>query len=127
VKIPAASDIGVDGSGNLTLKTPAIGATSFASTINLDFSTSTTLSHFHSTTMTGALTFTTSNLAAGLRYDIILTANSGGPYTFTFPGTWIFLGAVAPSGIAASKKATLSLLSTGTTDAGILATYTAQP
>jgi hypothetical protein len=77
-------------------------------------------------TMTGNVTFTTSNLAAGKSVTLRLLA-SGGTRTLTFPGTWIFVGAAAPASLASGKYAVLTLTSFGTTDADVVAAYSAQP
>lgn len=81
---------------------------------------------FKTWTMTGNVTFTTSNLAAGKSVTIRLLA-SGGTRTLTFPGTWIFIGAAAPASLASGKYAALTLTSFGTTDADVVAAYSAQP
>lgn len=71
-------------------------------------------------------TFTTTNRAAATgevkMQEVFLTANSGGPYTLTFPAGWRWV-TVKPTSIAASKKAILSLRSTGTADTDIVAAY----
>lgn len=81
---------------------------------------------FKTWTLTGNVTFTTSNLAAGKSITIRLLA-SGGTRTLTFPGTWIFIGASAPASLASGKYAVLTLTSLGTTDADVVAAYSAQP
>lgn len=78
-------------------------------------------------TLTGATTFTTANLKAGSKAVIKMTADGSGPYNFTFPGGWTFVGGTAPASIAASKTAILEIWSYGTTDAGVVARYTVQP
>lgn len=77
-------------------------------------------------TMTGNVTFTTSNLVAGKSVTLRLLA-SGGTRTLTFPGTWIFVGAAAPASLASGKYAILTLTSFSTTDANVVAAYAAQP
>lgn len=72
--------------------------------------------------LTGNITFTTSNLAAG-KSTTIKIQNGATLRTFTFPGTWKWLDINAPSDIAANKIAILSLISFGTTDSDIVATY----
>jgi hypothetical protein len=76
--------------------------------------------------LTGDVTFTTSNLAAGQTMEIAITAD-GSSRNFTFPGSWVFVGGSAPASIAASKKAILRLTSTSTADSGVIATYLVQP
>lgn len=75
--------------------------------------------------LTGNLTLTTSNLAVGRRVTVIITADAS-VRTLAFPA-WKFLGAAAPTNIAASKTGLLELWSTGTTDANVLARWTVQP
>lgn len=75
--------------------------------------------------LTGNVTFTTANLAAGRSITIEITCD-GTPRTFNFPA-WKFVGAAAPSGIAASKVAILTLYSTTGADAGVRAAYAEEP
>jgi hypothetical protein len=75
----------------------------------------------------GNCTFTTSNKAAGRKILLVIdnTANSSAT-TFTLP-SWLFLGAAAPTTLAAGKTAVFTLICTSTTDATVLAEYGAQP
>jgi hypothetical protein len=99
----------------------AIGATG---TVDLDFAEEGQKEH---ATITGAITFTTSNLKAGRRVTVKGTADGSGPYNFTFPGGWVFVGSAAPASLAASKTFLLELFSYGTTDADVVARYTVEP
>jgi hypothetical protein len=74
--------------------------------------------------LTGALTFTTSNRASGRTVTLRLICDSTAR-ALTFPPGWVFLGA-KPSLIAASKTAVLSLTFFGTTDADCVAAYGVQ-
>ncbi len=96
----------------------ALGTTG---TIDLDFSTGelTTMP-----AMTGNITFTTSNLGIG-RSKTIRIIGGASAYTFTFPA-WKFLGAAAPASLAIGKYAVLTLTSISTTDAEVVAAYSAQ-
>jgi len=97
----------------------ALGTTG---TINLDFSTGelTTMP-----AMTGNVTFTASNYAAG-RSKTIRIIGGASAFTFTFPTTWKFLGAAAPASLAIGKYAVLTLTSISTTEAEVVAAYSAQ-
>jgi hypothetical protein len=94
----------------------------YASTTNIDFS----LAGTRKESLTGNVTFTTSNLAAGRSVVVKILCDSSAR-TFTFPGSWIFVGAAAPTGIAANKTGILSLTAYGTTDADVVAAYAVQP
>jgi hypothetical protein len=76
--------------------------------------------------LTGAVTFTTSNKAAGRSVTIKITCDAT-PRTFTFPAGWKFVGAAAPSGIAASKVGILTLTCFGTNDSDVVAAYAEEP
>lgn len=97
----------------------ALGTTG---TIDLDFSLNELVTM---AAMTGNVTFTTSNLAAG-RTKTIRIIGGASVYTFTFPA-WKFIGAAAPASLAIGKYAVLTLTSIGTTDAEVIAAYAAQP
>jgi hypothetical protein len=81
---------------------------------------------FQTCSLTGDITFTTSNLAAG-RSKTIRIVGDGSLRSFTFPGGWTFVGAAAPASLAANKVAVLTLTSFGTTDADVVAAYSAEP
>lgn len=70
----------------------------------------------------GDVTFTTSNKAAGPYVTVIITCDATNR-TLTFPGTWIWVGSVAPATLVASKSAILTLICTGTTDATVYAAW----
>ena len=97
----------------------ALGTTG---TIDLDFSTGelTTMP-----AMTGNVTFTASNYAAG-RTKTIRIIGGASAYTFTFPAGWKFLGAAAPASLAIGKYAVLTLTSISTTEAEVVAAYSVQ-
>ncbi len=75
--------------------------------------------------LTGNVTFTTSNRAAPRSVTLKITCDAT-PRTYTFPG-WVFIGAAAPTGIPASKVGILSLTCFGTADSDIIAVYVEQP
>jgi hypothetical protein len=81
---------------------------------------------FQTCSLTGDITFTTSNLAAG-RSKTLRIVGDGSLRSFTFPAGWTFVGAAAPASLAANKVAVLTLTSFGTTDADVVAAYSAKP
>jgi len=93
----------------------------YAATTDVDFSGDAV----KTISLTGNIEFTTSNKAAGRQVTVIITCD-GTPRTFVFPA-WVFVGAAAPTGVAASKKAVLTLYCSSTTDASIVAAYAEQP
>jgi hypothetical protein len=103
--------------GNNFLVTPT--TLTFAATTDIDM----TLAGDRTLALTGDITFTTSNRAAGRGIKIKILAD-GSTRNFTFPA-WIFLG-TAPTSIAANKTAILSIQAYSTTDASIVAAYSVQ-
>lgn len=97
-----------------------ISAISYSSTTTLDFSTN----NFQTITLTGDITFNTSNLTSGRAKQVIIAAGAS-TRTITFP-SWVWLGTGAPSSLAANKSALLTLISTSTTDGAVYATWTVQ-
>lgn len=95
-------------------------AITYAATVALDMAQA-----VETVSLTGNITFTTANRAAGKGKMVFITCD-GTARNLTFPATWVWLGMNAPTSIAANKKACLSLFCTGTTDASIYATYTQQ-
>ena len=79
---------------------------------------------FKTISLTGNLTFTTSNRANGRTVTIRLVCDST-QRTLTFPTDWKFAGS-KPANIAASKVAVLSLTFFGATDADCIAAYGVQ-
>lgn len=103
--------------------TPTVGTSlGTTGTVNLDLAALN--GTFQTIALTGNITFTTSNLAAGRTVSLFISAAA--LRTFTFP-SWIFVGAAAPASIAAGKAGVLTLTSTGTTDAAVYAAWAAQP
>lgn len=77
-------------------------------------------------TLTGDITFTTSNLVAG-RHLKVRIPNGGTLRNFTFPAGWTFIGAAAPASIAANKTALLELFVWGATDSDVEAKFNVEP
>ena len=71
--------------------------------------------------LTGDVTFTTSNLAAG-RSVLVRVTNGATLRNVAFPASWVFVG-WKPASIPASKTALLSVTSYGTTDADCVAAW----
>jgi hypothetical protein len=93
------------------------GSLTHAGTVTLDFDTTTTV---NAITLTGAVTFATSNLATNRTYRLKITGTSTNAVP-TFPA-WKFLGG-APSVITASKVSMLSLEAWGSADANVVAAW----
>ena len=69
-------------------------------------------------TLTGNITFTTANLAAGRNLELSLTGG-GSTYTLTWPAGWTAFGAALPTSLAAGARLIVSLYSNSTTDASV--------
>lgn len=104
--------------------TPTVG-TSLAGTGTVNLDLSTLNDTIQTITLSGNITFTTSNRAAGRRVTLLITSDAS-IRTFTFP-SWIFVGGAAPANIAASKTALLEVICPSTTDAATVARYAVQP
>ena len=111
--------------GVITVKNSVVSVAtpSYASTVNLDFSQE---GYVAIGTLTGNITFTTSNLATGKALAVKVVCD-GTPRNFTFPGTWKWLGAAAPASIAATKTAIISLTAFGAADSNVVASYLVEP
>ncbi len=93
----------------------------YASTTDIDFAGN----GYQTETLTGNVTFTTSNLTAGRSKTIRIIGDST-ERNLAFPG-WVFVGAAAPSTIAGGKTAILTITSFGTTDGACVAAYAVEP
>lgn len=89
----------------------------YASTTNIDFSDINSKTE----SLTGNVTYTTSNLAAG-KGIVIRVVSDASSRTLTFPA-WKWAGAPAPTATTASVTYLLSLYSWGTTDADVVASW----
>jgi len=96
-------------------------ALAYSATTDIDFD----LKPFRTLSLTGNVTFTTSHKAAGKAVSLKIAADSS-TRNFTFP-SWVFVGAAAPTSIAANKSAILTLTCFGTADTDIIAAYAVQP
>lgn len=97
------------------------GTLTYAASVALDFDSNA----MQTVALTGNITFTTSNKAAGRRKIVRIVCDSSGR-NFTFP-SWTFIGAAGPASIAANKVALLQLDCFGTAESDVLARYTVQP
>lgn len=97
----------------------SFSAITYAATTNLDLSSLN--GQYRTISLTGNLTFTTSNLANGRSAVIRLVADAT-TRTLGFPAGWKFIG-VKPTSIVASKTAVLSLSFFGTSDSDCVAAY----
>ena len=107
---------GPAGVGTLTVTTlsPSLGGV----TINATSATNTLFTH----TVTGAVTYTTTNRAAGRTVRVRVLGGAGGPHALTFPG-WTWVGGSAPTTIANGATALLTVTFLDGTDATAIATW----
>lgn len=98
--------------------TPTVGTgLSTTGTVNLDMAALN--GTYQDIAMSGNITFTTSNLAAGVTTTIRLTAAS--TRTLTFPA-WVFVGGT-PTQLLAGKTGVLTVTSFSTSDANVVASW----
>lgn len=81
---------------------------------------------FKTITLAGDATFSGTNYAAG-RSVTVRIVGDGSTRNLAFDSDWIFVGAAAPSTIAANKVAILTLTSFTNADTGVVAAYSVQP
>jgi hypothetical protein len=101
----------------------SFAALTYASTTNLDMAVLD--GQYRTITLTGDLTFTTSNLAAGREVVLRLLPGSSAR-NLTFPIDWVFYSD-KPASTAANKGAVLSLTFFGTANSDCVAVYKQQP
>lgn len=99
----------------------AQGTLAYAGSVALDFDSNA----MQTIALTGDITFTTSNKAAGRRKVLRIVCDGTGR-NFTWP-SWKFVGAAGPASIAASKVARLELDCFGTAESDVLARYVVEP
>ncbi len=91
----------------------------YAATTNIDMAKA-----LQTVSLTGNVTFTTSNKAASTGiYVTVRVVADGTNRTLTFPGTWVWVGSTPPATIIASKVGILSLICFGATDADVVASW----
>lgn len=94
--------------------------TTYAATTNIDLTKG-----LQTVTLTGNITFTTSNRAAGV-YVTVRVVGDGSNRTLVFP-SWKFVGTVAPNTLVANKVAILTLICFGSNDTDIVASWVSEP
>jgi hypothetical protein len=97
------------------------GTLAYSSTPALDFSAVDDLT----ITLTGAATFSTANLAAGVNKTLRVIGQAGSASALAFPGGWTWLNGSMPTSLAATKTGILTLKSFGTADANVIAAWAA--
>lgn len=112
---------GVAGSFSASRWETTVSSLSYSATTDIDF----TSAGCRTLSLTGNVTFTTSNKAVN-RSVVIRIIADGSTRNLTFPGSWVFVGAAAPTTIAAGKTAVLSLMCFGSSDSDIVAAYSVQ-
>lgn len=80
----------------------------------------------HSLAVAGNLTFTETSNKAAARSKVVRLVGDGSARTLTFPPAWVFVGAAAPTSLAAGQVAILTLTCFGATEDDIVAGYAAQ-
>lgn len=98
-------------------------AITYGATVNLDLEA--LAGQVRTLTLTGPVTFTTSNRAAGRSVTLRLVAGAA-QRNLTFPVEWPFVSP-KPASLAANKIAYLTIDCWGTAETDIVAAYSAQP
>lgn len=107
-----------DASGMLAMAVKAVGA-GLATTGTVDLSFLTLNDTWQTITATGAITFTTSNRAAGGHMTVQVDAGASNR-AMVYPA-WTTVGATLPATLLAGKRLVISLFCAGTTEASITA------
>lgn len=124
----ATGATGANGATGATGATGPQGATqadshsvvTYNANVALDFNDA---SNFHTITLAGAITFTSSNLAT-MREKIVRIICDGSSRLITFPASWIFVGDLITGNVytlTASKVLMFSAKAFGATDADVVA------
>jgi len=119
---PTGKTLDVDGILEWTTVQNEQSSLSYSATTDLDF----TGTGARALDITGDITFTTSNKAAGRMLKVKILCDGTGR-NFTFPAGWKWVGAAAPASIAASKTAILSLECWGSNESDVVAAYAVEP
>jgi hypothetical protein len=98
------------------------GTLTYAATTDLDMAS--LAGGYRTLSLTGNVTFTSSNRASGRQVTIRIVCDAT-TRNLTFPAGWVFLG-TKPTSIAGSKTAVLSLTFFGTADTDCVAAYGVQ-
>ena len=129
--LTAGTNIAVtNASGAITVATQNVsnrnGTTSFtplSSTVTIDLAD---LREIAVSSLSGDVTFETSNRAAG-RSSLVIISAGGSTRNLTWPVGWVWTGAAAPATLASGKSAVLVLLCTGSAESNVYAVWSAQP
>jgi hypothetical protein len=100
------------------------GDIAYAATVSLDLAALT--GSYRTISLTGPLELQTTGRAAGRSVALRLVGD-GSSRALTFPAGWVFIGASAPTALAAGKTAILSLSFFGAADSDCVAAYGEQP
>lgn len=107
------------GASIAALQTPPVGTSlGTTGTVNLDMSALNAT--YQTVTLTGNVTLTTSNRAAGRSVTIRLVEAAGVTRTLNFPANWVFVGAAKPTGLN-TQTCILTVTFFGTADADAVA------
>lgn len=94
----------------------------YASPTELDFDSL----PYRQVNITGDLTLTAVNMSAAKSITLLIV-NNASIHNLSFPSGWKFFGAAAPTTIAASKQALLTLTAFGSTEGSVKAAYAVEP
>lgn len=123
ILVKPGSENPIAGTSNSGLQLPTgYGTVPYASTVTLNFAALN--GQINTISLTGPLTFVSSNLANGLETRLRLVCDST-TRNLTFPINWKFVGTKPPN-ISASKVAILSLASFGSSDTDVVAAFAVQ-
>lgn len=104
--------------------TPPVGS-ALGTSGTVDLNMATLAGSYQTIALTGDVTFTTSGRAAGRSVTLRLAAG-GSSRLLTFP-SWVFVGAAAPTTLAANKVGVLSVTFFDGSDAVAVAAWAAEP
>jgi hypothetical protein len=118
---------GVEVTGALTKSGVSVATVEAHSTLTYAATTDIDLAGdaFRTLTLTGGVTFTTSNRAAPRSVTLKITGGAS-DRSLAFPA-WVFVGEAAPTSLAANKTAVLTITAFGTADTDIVAAWVVQP
>src|SRR4051812_17862103 len=106
---------------NLPATAPSVTTLTYAASVALDFNAGA----YQSVTLTGDITFTTSNRGAGKAIRVRVVGD-GSIRNLTFPG-WKFIGVTMPSILSIGKTALLKLTGWGSNDSDVTAEWIVEP
>lgn len=115
----AASDAAKTLTASVLRTTPVGTSLGTTGTVDLDFAA--LVGTLQTITASGNITFTASNYAAGLAFELRIGAG-GSTRTLAWPATWVAYGAALPTSLASGKVLTVAVRSTGTTEGAVDAT-----